>query len=105
MRVIKGLLREVEESDLDLLKSNPKKFWKGVKSISGGAFSDLKSIEEIIIPNAIKNIYPCCFSGCSNLKCINLPSGIKEICNNTFAYTSLNEITIPDGVKIIREDA
>ena len=60
------------------------------------------SIEEIVIPNAVRAIHERAFSCCSELTTVTLGDGLEEIGKCSFAWcTSLNEILIPNAVKTI----
>ncbi len=73
--------------------------------INYGAFSNCKMIEEINLSN-ITNIKTYAFSGCNNLKTINIPSGVKEISDYAFAdCINLGEIVFPLSVTIINKYA
>ena len=68
-------------------------------------FAD-SEIEEITVPDTIKNLGASAFSWCTALKKVKLSSAITEIPDNTF-YTcrSLESITIPNAVKKIGDQA
>uniref|UniRef100_UPI004028E7DB leucine-rich repeat protein n=1 Tax=Eshraghiella crossota TaxID=45851 RepID=UPI004028E7DB len=78
------------------------------------AFTNCKSITEIIIPKSLTNCGVDIFSGCSNLKTINFEKGITAIPANLFHGTEkgvdwhldgLEEIDIPETVTTIGDDA
>ena len=48
---------------------------------------------------------PTCFLYKQGIKEFNIPTGITKINNYAFAYTDLENITIPSSVKIIGDDA
>ena len=75
------------------------------ETIPGYLFAD-SEIEEITIPDTIKNLGTGAFSLCTALKKAKLPSAITEIPDNTF-YTcrSLESIAIPSAVKKIGDYA
>lgn len=64
-----------------------------VTTIDGNAFSNLKNIEEIIIPEDITTIGAYAFQNCSSLKRLNsdidgvynIPNGVRNIENYTFS--------------------
>ena len=59
-------------------------------------------VEEIILPDSIKDISEYAFHNLSKLKRINLPQGLKEINKYTFkGCNSLEQIEVPEGVKNI----
>lgn len=63
-------------------------------------------IEEIIIPNSVKEIGAYAFSTCENLKSVSLPQGITCIEEGAFlCCTSLSEIELPKTVTLIKDKA
>lgn len=99
----------------------------GVKEIVGSAFSSNKNIKSVIIPNTVSTVGSLAFSNCTNLESIQFPANIKNIGTSVLyktkwmenrTYTdgflidngilfgvenSQEELTIPDGVKIIAD--
>lgn len=70
-----------------------------VVGIRGDVFANVFTIQEVILPDTIKEIRGGAFKGATSLRKINLPDGIAEIKGNTFENCySLEEITIPDSV-------
>ncbi len=99
MRKENGVLFRVTEEDLDLLKSNPDEFWKGVTKIEQGAFLDCSSLTSITIPEGVTKIGVLAFRACSNLTSITIPSSMTEIGEDAFkGCASLTSINIPNGV-------
>ena len=73
-----------------------------LKSISNGMFLGCSSIENIIIPNTVKEIGYEAFKDCQSLSKIEIPDGVEEI--GAFAFrncVNLKEIEIPSSVKKI----
>ena len=72
---------------------------KDVVGIRGNVFINLSSIENVKLPNTIREIRGSAFKNCKNLESINLPSALEEIKGNTFENDrSLKQIVIPEGV-------
>lgn len=68
-------------------------------SIQSNAFANCTSLVEIILSSSIITIGDGAFSGCSNLKTINIPTNATSIGNNSFYNcSSLLNIVIPNGV-------
>ena len=65
-----------------------------VTSIGKSAFYDCESLTSITIPGSVTSIGDKAFSGCSNLTSITLPAHI----------TNIDELDIPEGTRIIREN-
>ena len=53
------------------------------------------------MPQSLKTIGNSAFSGCSNLKEIEIPNGIETIGSYAFAYCGLSSVVIPTSVKKI----
>ena len=74
----------------------------GVKSLNKCAFSGAVNLTSIKIPNSVKNIGEGEFYGCKNLENISIPNGVTDIYSFTFYLCeSLTNITIPNGVTSI----
>ena len=106
MRKKNGILEDVQEEDLELLKSNPEEFWQGVTEIGGSAFSGCTGLTSITIPSSVTKIENYAFCGCTGLTSITIPDSVTEIGDCTFfGCTGLTSITIPDSVTKIGDDA
>ena len=77
-----------------------------VTAISGG-FTDHQDLTSVTISNGITVIGTSAFSGCSNLREVNLPStSLVEIGSSAFSKClSLKSITIPNSVETIGNGA
>ena len=76
-----------------------------VKTIGKSFFEDSISLEEVKLSNKLKVIKSRTFSDCRSLKSVEIPKKVKKIEEYAFAgCTSLN-LTVPDSVKIIGENA
>ena len=80
-----------------------------IKTIEAGTFSHCKSLESIELPNTITSIEGRVLEGAfesSGLRTITIPSSVKTIGENAFAFCSeLFSVTIRDGVTTIGEEA
>ncbi|OAV72475.1 hypothetical protein Barb6_01094 [Bacteroidales bacterium Barb6] len=66
------------------------------------AFQDCVSLKSIDIPRSVENIGSRCFSGCTNLVSVLLPYSLKTLQERTFENcTSLKLIDIPSRVETI----
>ena len=76
-----------------------------VLSIWQGAFYNCTSMESVTIPNSIEYIGLGAFSGCTNLKNIDIRTSgnnIIRICDSAFSHcTSLKSIVIPGNVEFL----
>ena len=98
----------------------------GVKSIAQHAFTGCKSLREIEIPDSVtvisgafpysglekiklssnlKSIGQFTFLGCTSLKHVDIPNTVTEIRFQAFQSSGLTEITIPDSVQYIYDEA
>ena len=106
MDIEDGVLEYVEKDDLELLKSNPDKFWEGVTKIGAEAFRGCSSLTSIAIPEGVTKIEAEAFRDCSSLTSITIPNSVTDIGEWTFRdCSSLTSITIPEGVTKIGEYA
>lgn len=76
----------------------------GVTQIGNNAFEQCTSLERINIPKGVTSIGMWAFCRCSALTEISLPDGLKDIGTKAFAYSGLEEITIPGTVVVDDDD-
>ena len=72
-----------------------------VKTIGSSAFSGLKNLQSVTLPNSITTINTDAFYGCVKLGSINLPEGLQTIGTDAFYNCNLSTITIPSTVTSI----
>ncbi|MGC7169753.1 leucine-rich repeat protein [Metamycoplasma hominis] len=114
---IPSSVKEIEECALPtwnissiLIDSNNKNFEikdnffidKNNKKILG--YLDKKT-SKVTIPNNVKEIGDCAFSGCRNLKEVILNEGLEKIGAWAFEDTKIESITIPSSIKEIGDNA
>lgn len=58
---------------------------------------------EVTVPEGITKLGWCCFSCCTGVTKITLPSTLREIEGYAFEVTSIRDMTIPEGVTSIGE--
>ena len=76
---------------------------KPVIGIRGDVFSNLDSLEEIVLPDSIEQIRGKTFMNDANLKNINLPTSLTYLGGSAFKNcTSLESIVIPDKLEEIK---
>ena len=76
---------------------------EGVTCIMGGAFEDLP-ITSVSIPSSVKYIGNRAFSGCEQLKEVELPENLIQIGQSAFSGSGLTRITIPASVTRLWSD-
>ena len=78
-----------------------------VNTIDNNAFSTQKclEVESIFIPDSVHYILTGAFSGCKNLKKVELHAKITNIPKKAFANTAITSIVLPDTVKTVRKEA
>ena len=79
--------------------SNPLSFAKKFYSAPDVEVTDL------VIPEGIESICYNAFYGCTGITSVTLPSTLKSIGGNAFAYTNIETVTIPSSVTEIEEYA
>lgn len=78
----------VSDEDIELLKSNPKKFWEGVTNIGLNAFFNCYRLESIELPDSVEEIGGYAFYGCENLKQIKFLGRIINVDEKYFPSAS-----------------
>lgn len=108
--VVPVTIQSTFETDEYILSSNKKTLQKGkdvefihiplgVEVIQDKAFSDLKNIKEVIIPNGVKKIGNQAFSH-SSIEKVIIPSTVQRIGDYAFSYCAkLKDVEIAEGVK------
>lgn len=77
-----------------------------ITEIPDYAFLGCTSLKKVVLPEGLKKIGVQAFSGCNRLCEIYLPSSLEDIGSNAFAYCSeLKEVTFPSSLKHIGHNA
>lgn len=71
-----------------------------VISIGEKAFMNA-TISEVILPKSIKAILSKAFSGCKNLKHIDLPDALEYLDEMCFSRSGLTDIAFPNALKVV----
>ncbi len=95
----KNILEKVTDSDLALLKNNPEEFWKDVEIIGPTAFA-FTNIEELNIPDNVREIQIGAFYNCSKLKILKLPKNLEILEKNTIYKCPIENLEIPKNVNL-----
>ena len=75
---------------------------EGTRIICNKAFSDCRSLSNIVIPDSVTKIGDYAFSVCSSLSKIAIPDSVTDIGDYAFEYcSSLSNIVIPNSVTSI----
>lgn len=69
----------------------------GVTSIGIGAFEDMGTVSEVILPDSLRVICDSAFARCTSLESIDLPEGLLSI-QGAFIESGLRSVTIPGTV-------
>ena len=70
--------------------------------IPDGDDSPYRDIESLVLPDGLKYIGSCAFSGWTALETVRMPASVEEIGDHAFAGDiSLKEVTLPDNIKEI----
>lgn len=78
----------------------------GISEIPDYAFLGCTSLKKVKLPEGLKKIGFQAFSECSALRSINFPSSLEDIGSNSFAYcSSLDNLMFPEGLKHIGHNA
>lgn len=98
----------------DVNASGNVKIRDGIKAIADYAFAYCKKLSDIRLPASVKSIGTGAFYMCTAEEVpnghlpslsVNIPSGVTEIKDNTFAGSGIGKISIPDSVTKIGIEA
>ena len=80
-------------------------FTDSLEIIEESAFEGCTALRGISLPSTLKRIEQDAFSFCEALKFIDFPASVKALSKRVFKNTALEEIIIPDGIKIVSNRA
>ena len=103
--VIPSNVKEISESTFAFCLSLKEITWGGNETTIGcEAFWNCTSLKgDVVLPKTVKTIEARAFSGCTGITGIKLPFGLTSIKNGAFIFcNSLNSITLPDSVLVVR---
>ena len=73
-----------------------------ITELESETFKNCKSLEDVRLPNTVKEIGSGAFAYCSSLKSFDIPDGVEDIASQTFLECrSLSSVKIPDSVEKI----
>jgi hypothetical protein len=71
---------------------------KGVSSIGAFAFTDLRYLARVIIPDSVTDIGTGAFTNCSRLSGIDIPDSVTRIDTAAFCGTGIKDLVLPDSI-------
>ena len=78
----------------------------GISEIPDYAFLGCTSLKSVKLPQGLKKLGFQAFSECESLQSINMPNSLEDIGSNCFAYCSnLDNVEFPDSLKHIGHNA
>ncbi len=90
------------ETKTVILGCKASKILEGVAAIGESAFSEIETLESIVVPNSVKRIENGAFEYCTALKQITLPEKVDSLGSDVFrGCTSLESIALPMGADCI----
>lgn len=104
MLIEDGVLKEVNETDMEMLENNPDLFWKDIKAISSFVFKFNGKMKHLIIPSTVERIDPNFMIDCFNLEKIEVYKGLK-IAKNNFVenYPYLTSVSLGKDIERIED--
>lgn len=76
-----------------------------VTVIGPNAFSSCRSLTGIVIPDGVTVISEHTFSNCPKLSSVAIPNSVTTIDKYAFYSSGLKELTLPEGIKLINNEA
>ena len=76
-----------------------------LKDLGMEAFSFCSSLQQVTLPEGLKEIPDRCFEYCYALESVNLPTTIESIGSGAFNDTAIKQINLPEGLKEIGNGA
>lgn len=76
-----------------------------VKKVGEMAFKDCAKLTTVKLEEGVEEIGSSAFTGCGELKMVTIPPSVKEIGEKVFEGSSLEELTIPASMKVIKVSA
>ncbi|WP_146001824.1 leucine-rich repeat protein [Eggerthella timonensis] len=72
-----------------------------VSAVAPAGFSNLATLESVVLPAGLSTIGDAAFAGCSSLSSVNVPDGVSSIGERAFEATALTEAWLPESVEAV----
>lgn len=69
-----------------------------VSAVAPAGFSNLATLESVILPAGVSSIGDAAFAGCSSLASVEIPDGVSSVGERAFEATALTEAWLPGSV-------
>ena len=93
---------QLSHSYTDSLSSHDILFVGDITSLGNYCFTECTGLTSISIPSSVTSLGNGCFTECTGLTSISIPSSVTSLGNGCFNYcTGLTSVTIPDSVTSI----
>ena len=76
-----------------------------VKKVGEKAFKDCTGLTKVELEEGVEEIGDSAFEGCEELKVVTIPASVKDIGESVFDGSSLEEVTIPASMKVVKDYA
>ena len=77
----------------------------GIQRIDVLAFKDCTALTSVMLGKGLEELPRLCFNGCNKLQSVILPDGLKKIASGCFSGAVIQNITIPDSLEVVEDDA
>lgn len=106
MLVENGILKEIDDKDIELLENNPKKFFEHIIGVSKLVFTYDKHIEKLEIPENVKYINEDFMADSIYLKKLIIKGNLKEFKDSlALGYDNLEQVYLGESVEKIGSHA
>ena len=72
-----------------------------VSAVAPAGFSNLATLESVILPAGVSAIGDAAFAGCSSLASVEIPDGVSSVGERAFEATALTEAWLPESVEAV----
>ncbi|RDU24236.1 leucine-rich repeat domain-containing protein [Anaerosacchariphilus polymeriproducens] len=99
-----GISKKIKSSTIPVKATYKNKEYM-VSRIGEGAFISCKNLNDLIMPDSVKEIDKSAFAYCESLKGITFSNELQRIGNGAFVFTSVAELKFGDKLSFIEEAA